>query len=177
MTVTSPSSELYAGVKREAGTFPVQYLGANVPQAWAAGSVFHLLRALLGLDADAHRKRLYIHPELPRWLPEITVHKLRVGTARIDLRFWRDGETTRHEALAVEGERARFRVVAGGRAESGTVPGDLVTGIEERLPQHGLVAAERDQPVVVFGQEGVELCLQRFPRRLFRPQHVPPPVG
>jgi glycogen debranching enzyme len=25
--------ELYAGVKREAGTFPVQYLGANVPQA------------------------------------------------------------------------------------------------------------------------------------------------
>jgi glycogen debranching enzyme len=96
--------ELYAGVKREAGTFPVQYLGANVPQAWAAGSVFHLLRALLGLDADAHQKKLYIYPVLPRWLPEITVHKLRVGKARIDLRFWRDGEATRHEVLAVEGE-------------------------------------------------------------------------
>jgi len=96
--------ELYAGVKREAGTFPVQYLGANVPQAWAAGSVFHLLRALLGLDADAHQKKLSIHPVLPRWLPEITVHKLRVGKARVDLRFWRDGEATRHEVLAVEGE-------------------------------------------------------------------------
>jgi glycogen debranching enzyme len=96
--------ELYAGVQREAGTFPVQYLGANVPQAWAAGSVFHLLRALLGLDADAQQKKLYIHPVLPHWLPEITLHKLRVGKARIDLRFWREGEATRHEVLAVEGD-------------------------------------------------------------------------
>jgi glycogen debranching enzyme len=96
--------ELYAGVKREAGTFPVQYLGANVPQAWAAGSVFHLLRAILGLDADAHQKKLFIDPVLPCWLPEITLHKLRVGKARADLRFWREGEMTRHEVLAVEGE-------------------------------------------------------------------------
>jgi hypothetical protein len=66
--------------------------------------VFHLLRALLGLDADAHQKKLYIDPVLPRWLPEITVHKLGVGKARIDLRFWREGEATRHEVLAVEGE-------------------------------------------------------------------------
>jgi glycogen debranching enzyme len=96
--------ELYAGVKREAGTFPVQYLGANVPQAWAAGSVFHLLRALLGLDADAHQKMLTVDPVLPHWLPEITLHKLRVGQARVDLRFWLDGETTCHEVLALEGE-------------------------------------------------------------------------
>ena len=96
--------ELYSGVKREAGAFPVQYLGANVPQAWAAGSVFHLLRALLGLDADAHQKKLFIDPVLPHWLPEITLHKLRVGKARVDLRFWRDGETSRHQVLALEGE-------------------------------------------------------------------------
>src|SRR5262245_62534419 len=70
--------ELYAGIQRDVGTFPVQYLGANVPQAWAAGCVFHLLRALLGLDADAHRQRLYIDTELPRWLPEINIHKLQV---------------------------------------------------------------------------------------------------
>jgi len=98
--------ELYAGVKREAGSFPVQYLGANVPQAWAAGSVFHLLRALLGLDADAHLKELYVSPVLPRWLPEITLKKLRVGQARADLRFWREADKTRWEALAVEGELA-----------------------------------------------------------------------
>ena len=51
---------LYAGIKREPGAFPVQYLGANVPQAWAAGSVFHLLQAILGLDANAHKKSLYV---------------------------------------------------------------------------------------------------------------------
>jgi glycogen debranching enzyme len=39
--------ELYAGLHREAANFPVQYRGANVPQAWAAGSVFSLLHAML----------------------------------------------------------------------------------------------------------------------------------
>ena len=55
------------------------------------------------LDADAHQKKLYIDPVLPRWLPEVTLHKLRVGKARVDLRFWREGEATRHEVLTAEG--------------------------------------------------------------------------
>src|SRR3954471_21822515 len=41
--------ELYGGLQRRPTTFPVQYLGANVPQAWAAGSTFALLQAILGL--------------------------------------------------------------------------------------------------------------------------------
>jgi glycogen debranching enzyme len=96
--------ELYAGIERGPGTFPVQYLGANVPQAWAAGSVFHLLRALLGLDADAAKNRLYINPLLPPWLPDLTVRQLRVGKATLDLRFWREGAVTRYEVLAVKGD-------------------------------------------------------------------------
>lgn len=96
--------ELYAGIEREAGTFPVQYLGANVPQAWAAGSVFHLLRAMLGLDADAPKNRLYVDPLLPAWLTDLTVRRLRVGRATVDLRFWREGTVTRHEVLAVQGD-------------------------------------------------------------------------
>ena len=32
--------ELYAGIERRPGTFPVQYLTANVPQAWAAGKIW-----------------------------------------------------------------------------------------------------------------------------------------
>jgi glycogen debranching enzyme len=48
--------ELYAGLHRDAANFPVQYLGANVPQAWAAGSVFSMLQAILGFQPDApHR--------------------------------------------------------------------------------------------------------------------------
>jgi glycogen debranching enzyme len=96
--------ELYAGIRREPGSFPVQYLGANVPQAWAAGSVFHLIRAILGLEADAWEKKLAIDPILPHWLQEITVSKLHVGKASVDIRFWREGDGTRHEVLNVEGE-------------------------------------------------------------------------
>jgi len=36
--------EFYAGIKRKLGRFPVQYLGANVPQAWAAGTATVTLR-------------------------------------------------------------------------------------------------------------------------------------
>jgi glycogen debranching enzyme len=95
--------ELYAGTAREPGAFPVQYLGANVPQAWAAGSNFHLLRAILGLDADAHKGTLYIDPVLPHWLPDITVHNLRVGTGTVTLRFWREQDATRYDVLSTSG--------------------------------------------------------------------------
>src|SRR5262249_53442336 len=96
--------ELYAGTKREPGAFPVQYLGANVPQAWAAGSVFHLLQAILGLDADAHKKVLYVDPALPRWLPDITLHNLRAGTSTVTLRFWLEKDKTRYEVVECQGE-------------------------------------------------------------------------
>jgi glycogen debranching enzyme len=95
--------ELYAGIERRPGTFPVLYPQANVPQAWAAGSVFHLLQAILGVRADAPRGRLYVDPGLPSWLPEITLHGLTVGRARVDLRFWRDGERSRWAAEIREG--------------------------------------------------------------------------
>ncbi|HEX5509974.1 MAG TPA: glycogen debranching N-terminal domain-containing protein, partial [Pseudolabrys sp.] len=36
--------ELYAGLQHNLTNFPVQYLGANVPQAWAAGSTFVFLK-------------------------------------------------------------------------------------------------------------------------------------
>jgi len=40
--------ELYASMPRAGSSFPVQYLGANIPQAWAAGTILHLIRTLLG---------------------------------------------------------------------------------------------------------------------------------
>ena len=95
--------ELYAGIERRPGTFPVLYPQANVPQAWAAGSVFHLLQAILGIRADAPRGRLYVDPDLPRWLPEITLHGVAVGRARVDLRFWRDGDRSSWAADIREG--------------------------------------------------------------------------
>jgi glycogen debranching enzyme len=91
--------ELYAGVQRGATDFPVQYLGANVPQAWAAGSVLSLLRAILGIRPDAPRGRIFVDPELPAWLPDITLFDLRLGRRSFDIRFWREDDTTRFEVL------------------------------------------------------------------------------
>jgi glycogen debranching enzyme len=91
--------ELYAGIDRSASPFPVQYLGANVPQAWAAGSAFALLQAILGIEQDAPNQRLWIDPMLPAWLPDIALHNIPLGTKRFSLRFVRDGEQTNCEVL------------------------------------------------------------------------------
>ena len=89
--------ELYAGLQRDPTSFPVQYLGANVPQAWAAGTPFMLLQAMLGLQQDAPRGKLYVDPALPDWLPDITLADLRLGRRRFDIRFWRNGKDTLFE--------------------------------------------------------------------------------
>jgi glycogen debranching enzyme len=91
--------ELYAGIQRDGANFPVQYLGANVPQAWAAGSAFMLVQAMLGLLADAPRKRLFVDPHLPAWLPDLTIVDLRIGNQKFGIRFWREGEETAFEVI------------------------------------------------------------------------------
>ena len=97
--------ELYAGVQRDANNFPVQYLGANVPQAWAAGSVFSLVQAMIGFQPDAPNSRLLIDPALPEWLPDLTLRDLRVGKDVFDIRFTRRGDETVFEVL--RGDPAR----------------------------------------------------------------------
>jgi len=106
--------ELYAGIEQKPYNFPVQYLGANVPQAWAAGSVFAFLQAMLGFQPDAPNNRLYLDPHLPAWLPDLTIFDLQVGEKRFDLRFERDGERTRWEMLKGDRDAVRFRSYASG---------------------------------------------------------------
>jgi glycogen debranching enzyme len=96
--------ELYAGLQREGISFPVQYIGANVPQAWAAGTPFMLLQTMLGIRQDAPRGRLYVDPALPDWMPQLTLIDLRLGRKTMDLRFWRDG--MRRSSRSCEAMRA-----------------------------------------------------------------------
>jgi glycogen debranching enzyme len=91
--------ELYSGLQRDTTNFPVQYLGANVPQAWAAGSCFTFLQTMVGFQPDAPAGKLYIDPVLPDWLSDLTMTDLRVGAAVFDLRLWRDGKATRWQVL------------------------------------------------------------------------------
>ncbi len=96
--------ELFAGIERGAESFPVPYPDANIPQAWAAGSIFFLIRTLLGLEADAPKRRLRVQPVLPEWLPDLTLKNLVVGDAKVALRFWRVDEQTYWEITQLEGE-------------------------------------------------------------------------
>ena len=91
--------ELYTAFHRDEMNFPVQYIGANVPQAWAAGSVFMLAQALLGFLPDAPHNKLYVDPWLPAWLPDLTIRDLRIGGHKLAIRFWRDGEVTQFQVL------------------------------------------------------------------------------
>ena len=104
--------ELYAGLERTDTNFPVQYLGANVPQAWAASSAFTFLQAMLGLQADGRFGKLYVDPALPDWLPDIEVMDIHVGEQTFDLKFWRDGETTRWKVLKGEPQSVGLRKFA-----------------------------------------------------------------
>jgi len=104
--------ELYAGLQRDSASFPVQYLGANVPQAWAAGTPFMLLQAILGIKQDAPRGKLYVDPALPPWLPDVTLTDLRLGRQRFDIRFWRDGKESNFKVLAGRSEAVERRSVA-----------------------------------------------------------------
>jgi glycogen debranching enzyme len=82
--------ELFSGLPRDAGAFPVPYLGASAPQAWAAASVFRLVAVLCGIHgrvSPGGGRELYVNPALPEWLPELTITNLRAGKGAMDLRF------------------------------------------------------------------------------------------
>lgn len=77
--------EVFSGLDRDPGGFPAQYLGANVPQAWASGAIIHLVSMLSGVEPDAAQQALHVKPTLPDWLPRITLEHLRVGSTHLDL--------------------------------------------------------------------------------------------
>jgi glycogen debranching enzyme len=80
--------ELFGGHPRDAAhPFPAMYPNANSPQAWSASATFSLLQAMLGLYPYAPLNLLVVDPHLPDWLPEITIRDLRVGAAKVTIRF------------------------------------------------------------------------------------------
>lgn len=95
--------ELFGGIERESSSFPVPYTDANIPQAWSAGSIFLLIRAILGLKANAPQRQLKVQPLLPEWLPDLELKNLSVADATVALRFWREGEQTRWEVTDLNG--------------------------------------------------------------------------
>lgn len=82
--------ELFCGFARRPGQGPTLYPVACSPQAWAAGSVFLLLKAVLGLDVRGLEQRItFRSPTLPEFLDDLWITNLRVGSASVDLRLQR----------------------------------------------------------------------------------------
>jgi glycogen debranching enzyme len=97
--------ELFGGHARNEVEVPTVYPDSNITQAWTASAMASLVETMLGLRPVAPLGvLLLVRPRLPGWLPWLTLHRLRVGSATVSLRFERapDG-TTRHEVLARTG--------------------------------------------------------------------------
>ena len=84
--------ELFCGFQRRPGEPPIAYPVACLPQAWAAGSVFMMLQACLGLTIDGWRGEIQVdRPRLPVGIDRLHVRHLAVGEATLDLTFQRIG--------------------------------------------------------------------------------------
>ncbi|MPZ21334.1 MAG: amylo-alpha-1,6-glucosidase [Luteitalea sp.] len=82
--------ELFCGFPRRPAESPTFYPVACAPQSWAAGAVFLLLQAVLGLEISAPRRVVQFRdPKLPPFLEEIRITNLQVGDAEVDLRLQR----------------------------------------------------------------------------------------
>lgn len=73
------------------------------PRLDALSGVAWLIQAILGLWTYAPLHAVIIEPELPTWLPELTLRDLRVGDGRLSIAFRRRGERTDYRVLDREG--------------------------------------------------------------------------
>jgi glycogen debranching enzyme len=97
--------ELFCGFPRSPGEAPIPYPVACLPQAWAAGSIFMMLQACLGLRVDGQLGEIHIdRPVLPTGVDQLHIRRIVVGEAQVDLTFERMG--TRVVAFA-EGSNGR----------------------------------------------------------------------
>jgi glycogen debranching enzyme len=100
--------ELFCGFPRREGQGPTLYPVACSPQSWAAGTVFHLLRACLGMQIDGLERRISLsHPVLPHAIEELRIRHLSVADAQVDLMFKRHGSEV---SVYVENRRGKVDI-------------------------------------------------------------------
>ncbi len=99
--------ELICGFHRRNGNSPTLYPVACAPQAWAAGAVYLLVQACLGLRVDAAAQRVsFAHAVLPEELEWLRINNLAVGPASIDLLLTRHTYDVGVTVLRREGDLA-----------------------------------------------------------------------
>jgi glycogen debranching enzyme len=97
--------ELICGFHRRAGDSPTLYPIACAPQAWAAGAVYLLVRACLGLHVDATARRVqFSHAVLPEEIDWLRIVNLSVGAGSVDLLLTRHAYDVSVTVLQRQGE-------------------------------------------------------------------------
>ncbi len=93
--------ELFCGFHRRAGEPPTLYPVACTPQTWASGALLMMLKAALGMEFEADRRRiLFRQPSLPAFLRQVNITGLMVAPGKsVDLTIRRYGEDVTVEAL------------------------------------------------------------------------------
>jgi glycogen debranching enzyme len=82
--------ELFCGFRRRGNGPPVPYEVACKPQAWAAGSIFLMIRAMLGIQMDVDQNHVVLNqPILTPRLSTLEVKGLRGRDWELDLLFRR----------------------------------------------------------------------------------------
>ena len=71
--------ELFSGISRSDVAVPVSYPASCSPQAWAAATPLQFLRLLLRLDPWIPHGRIWLDPQLPVGVDELTVAKIPLG--------------------------------------------------------------------------------------------------
>jgi glycogen debranching enzyme len=80
--------ELLCGFHRRAEERPTLYPVACAPQAWAAGAVYMLIQAALGMEIDAVGKRItFCRATLPDSIDRLQLANVAVGEARLDVQL------------------------------------------------------------------------------------------
>jgi glycogen debranching enzyme len=96
--------ELFCGFTRRPGRGPTLYPVACSPQSWAAGAVFMLLSAALGLSIRAAGSEIrFSRPALPPWLQGLTLTHVSLGSGWADVSLTRTAEGVHAVLLKQEG--------------------------------------------------------------------------
>jgi glycogen debranching enzyme len=97
--------ELICGFHRRTDDRPTLYPVACAPQAWAAGAVYMVLQACLGLRIDASAGRVTLAGGvLPASIEWLELSNLRIGRAVLDLRLERHAFDVGVTVLRREGD-------------------------------------------------------------------------
>jgi glycogen debranching enzyme len=124
--------EAIAGLDRSSWPIPVPYPGASPLQAWSASATVQLAQTLTGIYPFAPARVVALaRPRLPDWLDMVQLDGLRVGDARLSLRFDRRSDgTTGHEVTDRRGAVVVVEAPPPQAPDLGIVEGALVWGLE-----------------------------------------------